>query len=130
MFTDPPVSGAGYTEEELRRKKISFETVESRYGDYGAAIAEEIPLGYVRAFIGRTGKILGASIVGEGSGEMINEWALAIQKRMRITDIMMLQHSFPTMGFLSKRVAEVWMMKKMESKVLKAVCRRFFRIGF
>ena len=130
MFTDPPVSGAGYTEEELRRKKISFETVESRYGDYGAAIAEEIPLGYVRAFIGRTGKILGASIVGEGSGEMINEWALAIQKRMRITDIMMLQHSFPTMGFLSKRVAEVWMMKKMESQVLKAVCRRFFRIGF
>jgi pyruvate/2-oxoglutarate dehydrogenase complex dihydrolipoamide dehydrogenase (E3) component len=128
MFTDPPVSGAGYTEDELRRKKIPFETVETRYGDYGAAIAEEIPTGYVRAFIGRTGKILGASIVGEGSGEMINEWALALQKRMRITDIMMLQHSFPTMGFLSKRVAEVWMMKKMKSHVLQAMCRRLFRL--
>ena len=43
---------------------------------------------------------------------MINEWALAIQKKIRLHDIMLLQHAFPTMGFLSKRVAEVWMMKR------------------
>ena len=28
---------------------------------------------------------------------------------------MLLQHSFPTIGFLSKRIAETWMMKKIEA---------------
>lgn len=130
MFTEPQVSGVGFTEEELREAGRRYEVVESRYGDYGAAIAESIPVGYVRAFVGPTGRILGASIVGEGSGEMINEWALAVQKRMRITDIMMLQHSFPTMGFLTKRVSEEWMMKRMGSGFVQAMCRRFFRLWF
>lgn len=130
MFTDPQVSGVGVTEADLRQGGRRYEVVESHYGDYGAAIAEAIPVGYVRAFISPTGRILGASIVGEGSGEMINEWALAIQKRMRISDIMMLQHSFPTMGFLTKRVAEIWMMKRMESGFVQAMCRRFFRLWF
>jgi hypothetical protein len=73
------------------------------------------------------GKIYGVSIVGEGSGEMINEWALAIQKKIRLHDIMMLQHAFPTMGFLSKRVAEVWMMKKMGSSFVQKMAQWLFR---
>ena len=71
----------------------------------------------------------GVYIIGEGSGEMINEWSLAIQKRLRITDIMMLQHSFPTMGFLTKRVSETWMMNTMKSERLRKLCRFMFRIG-
>jgi hypothetical protein len=58
---------------------------------------------------------------------MINEWALAIQKKLRLADIMMLQHSFPTMGFLTKRVAETWMMNRMESTFLKNMCAWMFR---
>jgi hypothetical protein len=33
---------------------------------------------------------------------MINEWALAIQKKLRLADIMMLQHSFPTTDYSFK----------------------------
>ena len=59
---------------------------------------------------------------------MIGEWALAIQKKVKIYDIMMLQHSFPTMSFLSKRVSEMWMMSKMKSTTLQKICRFMFRI--
>jgi hypothetical protein len=65
--------------------------------------------------------------VGEGSGDMINEWALAIQKKIRLHDIMMLQHSFPTMGYISKMASERWMMKLMESERLSRLCRAMFR---
>lgn len=127
MFTEPQVSEVGEGEAALRERGAKFETVVCRYEDYGAAIAEEIPTGFVKAFIGPTGKILGACIVGEGSGEMINEWGLAVQKKLRITDLLFLQHSFPTMGFLSKRIAETWMMKKSEMPIFKKLCRFFFR---
>lgn len=127
MFTSPQVSEVGARERALRERGIVFETVVCRYSDYGAAIAEEIPDGFVKAFVGRTGRILGASIVGENSGEMINEWALAVQKKMRITDLLFLQHSFPTMGFLSKRIAETWTMKRAENPILQRIARAFFR---
>ncbi len=128
IFTEPQVSAVGLSENDLRDSGRRHEVVQVRYEDYGAAIAEEVKEGFVKAFISPTGRIIGAVIVGEGSGEMINEWALAVQKKLRITDIMFLQHSFPTMGFLTKRVSEEWMMGKMKSHALKRLCRLMFRI--
>ena len=127
VFTTPMISQVGRTRAQLEQAGTRFEEVTARYEDYGAAIAENIAEGYVSACITPAGRILGAKIVGEGSGEMIGEWALAIQKKVRITDIMMLQHSFPTMSFLSKQVSEKWMMGNMKSKALQALCRFMFR---
>ncbi len=126
VFTEPQFSRVGMSEDELKAKKFRYEAVRVNYGDYGAAIAEHVEAGFLRALISPLGRIYGITIVGEGSGEMINEWALAIQKNIRIHDIMMLQHSFPTMGFLSKRIGENWMMGKMQSPWLKRICRLFF----
>lgn len=128
MFTTPQISAVGASERELRDSGTRFETIICRYEDYGAAIAEETAEGFVKAFIGSRGKILGACIVGEGSGEMINEWALAVQKKLKITDLLFLQHAFPTMGFLTKRIAENWMMKRAGAPFFKKLCRFFFRL--
>ena len=127
VFTDPQISYVGMRETELQQRGIAYDTVQVNYGDYGAAIAENVPTGFVKVFVSEYGRIYGVSIVGEGSGDMINEWALAIQKKIRLHDIMLLQHAFPTMGFLSKRVAEVWMMKKMGSSRLQKICQWLFR---
>ena len=127
IFSEPQVSHVGPRESELIEKGVKYESIKVSYADYGAAIAEHVDTGFVNALVSPMGKIYAATIVGEGSGEMINEWALAIQKKIRIHDIMMLQHSFPTMGFLSKRVAETWMMNKMKSKTLQKLCQLMFR---
>jgi pyruvate/2-oxoglutarate dehydrogenase complex dihydrolipoamide dehydrogenase (E3) component len=128
VFTEPQISHVGRHARDLDKQGIKYETIEARYGDYGAAIAENLGVGFVRAYVSPRGRIYGADIVGEGSGEMINEWALAVQKRIRIHDIMMLQHSFPTMGFMSKRIGEIWMMGKMKSPTLRRLAQIAFRI--
>ena len=129
VFTEPQVSRVGMNETELKEKNIKYETIKVKYEDYGAAIAEAVDTGFVKAFVAPAGRIYGVYIIGEGSGEMINEWALAIQKKINICDIMMLQHSFPTMGFLSKRIAETWMMNKMKSNAVKKLCKLMFKIN-
>lgn len=129
VFSDPQVSQVGKSEKELREKGIAYETIRADYADYGAAIAEAVDTGFVKVFASKWGKIYGVVIVGEGSGEMINEWALAIQSGIRLHRIMMLQHSFPTMGFLSKRIGEIWMMNRMkQSSVMRAIARFMFRV--
>ena len=129
VFTDPPVAHAGRLERDLQAQGIRYEEVESRYGDYGAAIAEGVGVGVVKAFVSKTGRIYGARIIGEGAPEMINEWALAIQNRLRIHRIMFLQHAFPSMSFLTKRVSEGWMMNRMKSPTLQRLARFFYRLG-
>lgn len=119
VFTTPEVSAVGMTEKELLAKKIKYEVIECKYQNYSAAIAEDIPDGYIKVFASKYGKIYGASIVGKNSGELINEWTLAIQNNIRLYNILMTMHSFPTMGFLSKRVAEVWMMNRIKSDFMK-----------
>jgi len=57
---------------------------------------------------------------------MINEWGLAIQNRLRLHKIMFLQHAFPSMSFLTKRVSERWMMNRMESPSLRRTIRWLF----
>jgi pyruvate/2-oxoglutarate dehydrogenase complex dihydrolipoamide dehydrogenase (E3) component len=126
VFTDPPIAHVGWLERDLVERDVPFETIEVRYADYGAAIAESAAVGSVKAFVSDAGRIFGVRIVGEGAGEMINEWALAIQNRLRMHKLLLLQHSFPSMSFLSKRVAERWAAKRMESPFLRRMVRLFF----
>lgn len=127
VFTDPQVSFVGMRARELQKKGIKYQTVIVKYEDYGAAIAENVGTGWVKVHTNYFGRVYGAGIVGEGSGEMINEWALIIQKKISLMSVLFLAHSFPTMGFLSKRVAETWMMDKMKSPFLRKMCRFFYR---
>jgi pyruvate/2-oxoglutarate dehydrogenase complex dihydrolipoamide dehydrogenase (E3) component len=123
VFTDPPVAHVGKLERELQASGTPYEVHEERYEDYGAAIAEGLAIGSVRAYVSKTGRIHGVRIIGHGAGEMINEWGLAIQNKLRLHKIMFLQHSFPSMSFLSKRVSERWMMKRMDSRFLQSMVR-------
>ena len=128
VFTEPQISQVGPRESELKEKGIHYETVVVRHEDYGAAIAENLGRGFVKVHVSPRGRIYAATIVGEGSGEMINEWALAIQQRIPMYRIMLLQHSFPTMSFLNKRVSESWMMNRMKSSAIQRMAQFFYRL--
>lgn len=128
VFTEPQISQVGMRPGELDKKGIRYETVQVNYADYGAAIAEGVDVGFIKAFVSPAGRIHGVYIVGEGSGEMINEWALAIQNRIPMHKILLQQHSFPTMGFLTKRAAETWMMNRMKSSLLRKLAGWFYRL--
>jgi pyruvate/2-oxoglutarate dehydrogenase complex dihydrolipoamide dehydrogenase (E3) component len=127
VFTEPQISFVGMSEEELKKKGIKYKAYIAKYENYGAAIAENVSTGHVKVFANYLGRVFGVNIVGDGSGEMINEWAMIIQKKIRLHSVMFLAHSFPTMGFLSKRVAEKWMMEKMKSSLVQKFCRFFYR---
>ena len=126
VFTDPQVAHVGWLERELKESEVPYEVHEEKYEDYGAAIAEGVAIGSVRAYVSKAGRIYGVRIIGHGASEMINEWGLAIQNKMRLSKIMFLQHSFPSMSFLTKRVSERWMMKRMESPFLQSMVRRLY----
>jgi len=130
VFTDPAFSAVGMGEKELKEKGVKYEVIKASYTDYGVAYIENSPKGFVKVFASPFGKIYGAVIVGENSGELINEWAMAIHNNVKLYNILMQQHSFPTMGFLNKRISEIWLMGKMDNPKLKGIFKRILSYNF
>ena len=129
VFTEPEVSQVGETEAELKARGARYEVVRVDYGDYGRAVADASPVGFVKVFCSPLGRIYGAAIAGECSSELIGEFAFAIQSGKRLTSILFLQHSFPTLSFLNKRIAETWLMKKVkDNRLLHRLVAKMFRL--
>ncbi len=128
IFTEPQISHVGLSEAELQTQGTAYEAIKVNYEDYGAAIAEGVDIGFVKVLTNPTGKLFAATVVGEGSGEMVNEWGLAIQRQLRMFDLLFLQHSFPSMAFLNKRIAETWMMKRMKLSWVRSMAKTLYRL--
>jgi pyruvate/2-oxoglutarate dehydrogenase complex dihydrolipoamide dehydrogenase (E3) component len=123
VFTKPEVAQVGLTEKEAQAKGIKYTVVKKDYKSYGRTVADGHPEGFIKILTNKTGKIYGASIVGESASELIHEWTMAIQYKKTMFDIMMMQHSFPTISMINKMVAEDWMMKMMESKTMQGMIK-------
>lgn len=124
VFTKPEMAQAGITEKQAREKGIKHQVIKDYYADYGRNIADGNTTGFVKVIVSPRGKVLGATIVGEAGSEMIHEWILAIQKKINLFDILMMQHSFPTISLMNKRIAEKWMMQKMEHPWIQRWAKR------
>ncbi len=125
VFTKPEIAQVGLTEDQAREAGIKFKVIQSDYADYGRTIADGQPDGFVKVIAGEWGKIYGATVVGEAASELIHEWTMAIQYRHSLFDIMMMQHSFPTISLMNKRVSENWMMELVEKPWIQKMAALF-----
>lgn len=125
VFTKPEVAQVGLTEKEAKEKGIKHIVVKKDYKSYGRTVADGQPEGFIKVITNNLGKIYGVTIVGEAASEMIHEWIIAIQKKASLFDIMMTQHSFPTISMLNKMIAEDWMMQKMGNKWIQKFAKWF-----
>ena len=114
VFTSPEVAQVGLDENQAKEKGLKFEVVKKDFADYGRLVADGAPEGFIKVLVSKTGKIYGATIVGESASELIHEWIFAMQTGKKMQHIMMMQHSFPTVSMINKMVAEQWMMGKMK----------------
>jgi glutathione reductase (NADPH) len=97
VFTIPPLATVGLTEDQIKQKKLSYEV---HFGDTGSWYSSKRinePYSGHKTFIEKkTGRILGANLLGHSSEELINIFALAIAHNLTSEDLKNLVYSFPT----------------------------------
>lgn len=129
VFTTPEVASVGLTQEEALKKGLEVIVIKKDYASYGRAIVDGATEGFIKVITNKKGKIFGVTIVGENASEIIHEWILAIQFKLSMFDILMTQHSFPTISMLNKMVCEDWMMGNLQqSTTMKKIARQLFRL--
>ncbi|MFO7887935.1 MAG: NAD(P)/FAD-dependent oxidoreductase [Eubacteriales bacterium] len=121
IFTDPEIAQVGMKEKEAKEKEFKYFVVKENYKNYARAVIDGAPEGFLKIITDDSGKIYGATIVGERASELIAEWTIAMQHNLKMMDILMTQHAFPTFSVLNKNAAEKWMMKMVTEGKLENI---------
>ena len=104
-YTDPELAHVGLDEKAARERVGTVNVLRWPYAENDRAQAERKTEGLVKIITDKKGKILGASIAGANAGEMINVFALAVSKKMKVQDLRGFIAPYPTMTEITKRAA-------------------------
>lgn len=106
-YTDPELAHVGLLADDALARHGEGNVTILRWGfeENDRAQAERRTDGFVKAVLDKRGRVLGATIVGAGAGELLLPWALAVQGRMRIGKLAGVIAPYPTRSEASKRAA-------------------------
>ncbi len=105
-YTEPEFAHVGLTEEQARAAHGDAITVlRWPFVENDRAQTERKTSGLVKAVTTKSGKILGASILGAEAGELIQVWTLAIGQGLTVKALAGMIVPYPTLGEVSKRAA-------------------------
>lgn len=128
-YTDPELATVGLTETEARARHRRVITLRWTFAVNDRAIAEGRTEGLVKAVVDNRGRILGASIVGEAAGDLIQPWILAMSKGLQIGAMQGMTVPYPTRGEVSKRAAGDFYKPKLFSPFIRGLVRFLARFG-
>jgi pyruvate/2-oxoglutarate dehydrogenase complex dihydrolipoamide dehydrogenase (E3) component/uncharacterized membrane protein YdjX (TVP38/TMEM64 family) len=108
-YTEPEVARVGLNETDARARKVAFETTTLPFSALDRALTDGADAGELRVLTvpGRD-RILGATIVGRGAGELIAEIALAMRHKLGLNALLRTVHAYPTMMEAHKKLAGEW----------------------
>ncbi|MEO8531727.1 MAG: pyridine nucleotide-disulfide oxidoreductase, partial [Deltaproteobacteria bacterium] len=91
------IATVGHTTASADAAQLSYETTDWPLHELDRAVTENVTGGLIRILTVK-GKdtILGATIIGPRAGEMIGEFALAMQANLGLGKILRTVHAYPT----------------------------------
>ncbi len=118
-FVDPEVARVGLSEQDAKEKGITYEMVRYGLDDLDRAIAESATAGFVKVLtVPGKDKILGVTIVGEHSGELLAEFVLAMKHGLGLNKILGTIHTYPTWAESNKYAAGEWKRAHTPERIL------------
>jgi pyruvate/2-oxoglutarate dehydrogenase complex dihydrolipoamide dehydrogenase (E3) component len=99
VFTDPPLATIGVRERELDERGRKYVSASYPFADHGKSILMEAKRGYVKVIAEpRSGRILGAEIVGRDAGELIHCFSVALAHRATVFSMLHAPWYHPTLA--------------------------------
>ena len=127
-YTSPEVAQVGMTEADAREKfgddvKIGH----FAFDENDRAVAEGKPAGEAKLVI-RKGKLLGASIIGEGAGDVLQMVTFAMSNGLDVKSLTNFIPAYPTRGEIVKRAASAYYQPLVFGKKAKTLVGLLQRI--
>ncbi len=105
IYTAPELANIGMTEAQARAAGHKIKVLKFEFEENDRAIAERNREGEVKIIATTKGKILGASIIGEGAGDLIQMISVAMTNKVKVSGLAQIISPYPTRGEAVKRAA-------------------------
>ena len=128
-YTDPELAQVGLTEAAARAAGNEVRVLRWNFAENDRAQTERDTEGLVKVVLRRGGRILGASILGAGAGDLILPWALAISQKLKVGALANLIVPYPTRSEASKRAAACYYTPTLFSARTRRLVRFLARFG-
>ncbi len=128
-FTDPELAHVGLSEDEAKKRHSKVNVYRWPYHENDRAQAEHATEGFVKVVTATNGKILGASIVGQNAGEIIQMWSLALSQGMKIAKMTNWISPYPTLTEINKRAAYGYYAASVSNPFLRKAVDLLAKLG-
>ncbi|MFP3921812.1 MAG: dihydrolipoyl dehydrogenase family protein [Dichotomicrobium sp.] len=128
-FTDPELAQVGLTEDEARERHGNIHVYRWPYSENDRAQAERATDGFLKVVTTKRGKVLGAGMVGEQAGELIQMWSLAMHQKIRIGALASVVLPYPTLSEINKRAAINFYMPSLTNPLVRRVIGLARKLG-
>jgi dihydrolipoamide dehydrogenase len=108
-YTDPEIAWCGITETEAKEQGIDYGKGSFPWAASGRSLSVARDEGMTKLiFDNKTGRVIGAGMVGPNAGELVAETALAIEMGCDAADISLTIHPHPTLSETVAMAAEAF----------------------
>ena len=117
IFSHPMLAQVGLTETQAKRRFNINEVLVVRqyYKSLAVAQIRGEPTGICKLLVRRNGEILGATILGEEAGELINLIAFAMAQKISIKHLANLSAVYPSFSEILAQTAQEWSQQRLNS---------------
>src|SRR5215472_875440 len=128
-FTDPELAHVGLTEAQARTRGLTIRVLRWPYHENDRAQTERETAGHIKVVTDGRGKIVGATIVGAGAGELITTWTLAISRSLPIRALAGIIVPYPTLAEIGKRAAVTYFTPSLTNVWVRRIIALLRRFG-
>ncbi|HEV8337108.1 MAG TPA: mercuric reductase [Candidatus Polarisedimenticolia bacterium] len=120
-FTEPEVARVGLNEQEARAQGIPHDVHRFDFKSLDRAILDAADTGWVKVLtVPGKDRILGATLVGEGSGEMIHELVVAMRHGIGLGALSGAIHVYPTLSQAIQRAGDAYQKTRLTAAARRA----------
>jgi dihydrolipoamide dehydrogenase len=125
-YTDPELACIGITEKEAKKAGIEYRVWKEEFRSNDRALAEGETEGFIKMLVDRKGHPLGVQILGVHAGELLSEWVVTLNGKVKLSTLAAAVHPYPTLSEMSKRVTGSLLSTRLFSDRVRKTLRFFF----
>jgi pyruvate/2-oxoglutarate dehydrogenase complex dihydrolipoamide dehydrogenase (E3) component len=127
-YTDPPLGNIGMTEKMARAAGVGYTVWTEEFKDNDRSQAEGEKTGKIKMILNEKEKPIGVQILGSHAGDLLAEWVVVLNGKVKLATLAAAVHPYPTIGEINKRVAGNFFSPKIFSKKIQKGLKFFFHL--
>ena len=122
-FIEPEVATVGLSEPEARQRSPEVRVFRADFDGLDRARIDGLTQGFAKVMALPSGKILGATVLGEQAALIVQEFALAMEHGLTLQNIASTAHVYPTYACLALKLASQFPAARLERGFFQTALR-------